>query len=91
MSVDPITGQAKWEFFTGGESATTCCVGPDGTISTGAGDMVYAVKDDGTQKWVYDMGYEADDPVLDLDGTVYGGSVGGRLVALTPEGDLNGK
>lgn len=88
VSVDPSTGKANWEFSTGEDSATTCCVGPDGTIYTGAGKKVYAINADGTQKWVYDMGYEADDPVLDLDGTVYVGSVGGRLVALTAEGEL---
>ncbi|MBN2027643.1 MAG: PQQ-like beta-propeller repeat protein [Actinobacteria bacterium] len=87
-SVDAESGGIKWEFSTGGERATSCCIAGDGTVYTSAGSNIYALTPEGSQKWSYDVGGEADEPAVDLDGTVYAGSVGGRLVALSGDGAL---
>lgn len=88
VSIDAQSGAALWEFSTAGESATACCVAEDGTIYFGAGTRIHALTPEGSEKWSYELGYKADEPVADLDGTVYAGSVGGKLVALNPDGTL---
>ena len=88
VSVDADSGGLNWEFSTGSSRATSCCVYDDGTVYTGAGNRVYALSAEGSEKWSFDVGNEVDEPVVDRDGTVYAGSVGGRLVALSADGEL---
>ncbi|MFH1149000.1 MAG: PQQ-binding-like beta-propeller repeat protein [Actinomycetota bacterium] len=88
VAVKPSDGTVSWEFSTGGARATTCCVGPDGTVYVGAGTGIFALGPDGTRKWSYDLGSTADEPSVGPDGRVYAGSVGGRLVCLSRGGKL---
>lgn len=87
-AVKPSDGTLAWEFSTGGAKATTCCVGPDGTVYVGAGTGVFALDTKGTSKWSYDMGSTADEPSVGPDGRVCVGSVGGKLVCLSKSGKL---
>ena len=88
VSVIPEGGTLAWEFPTGAGNASTCCVGDDGTIYASAGNSVYSLSSKGIEKWSYDLGSEADEPALGKDGTVYVGSISGRLVALDKNGKL---
>ncbi|MDI6830407.1 MAG: PQQ-binding-like beta-propeller repeat protein [Actinomycetota bacterium] len=88
ISVDPESGGIDWEYPTGGERATSCCVAGDGTIYCGVGSRVVALYPEGSQKWSYEIGGTVDMPAVDLDGTVYAGSTAGKLVALTATGEL---
>lgn len=87
ISVDPASGGLNWEYPVGGDSATTCDMGPDGTVYFSAGNSIHALSPGGDEKWSYDLGNEADGPSVGTD-AIYAGSVGGKLVALSPQGEM---
>lgn len=88
VCIDQKSGSQVWEFPTGESDATTCRVKDDGTIIISAGNGVYCLTSKGKQKWSYDMGSAADEPSVGSDGTVYAGSISGKLVALSADGKL---
>jgi outer membrane protein assembly factor BamB len=63
-------------------------IGRDGTVYIGAGDnILYAVKPDGSQKWIFDALSPIDcTPAIGADGTIYVGTDAGKLYALKPDG-----
>ncbi|MHC9541454.1 MAG: PQQ-binding-like beta-propeller repeat protein [Vulcanimicrobiota bacterium] len=84
-----ITGRKIWEFKTEGVERShsyggqdEVCIGPDGTIYVGNSGTLYAVKD-GKEKWRYfTEGTIESSPDIDEDGTVYVGSMDGRISAI---------
>ncbi|MHB8894081.1 MAG: outer membrane protein assembly factor BamB family protein [Candidatus Geothermincolia bacterium] len=90
VSIKAGDGSVAWEAPVSGSPVTSCRVADDGTIYAGAGNAVVALSSSGKQKWSYDLGSTADDPALSADGgTVYVGSTGGRMIALSKNGTLN--
>lgn len=69
---------------------TTPAIAPDGTIYVASGfGSFYAVRPDGTQKWVLSIGSLPpfnNAPVIVPDGTLYIGNSTGQVVAINPNG-----
>ena len=90
----PNNGTMKWRVNTKYGSSNNPSIGPDGTIYI-AHDDLYAVKPDGTVKWIFPLGDERDcsfaAPAISADGTIYiganiGNGVGGELIVVNPDG-----
>ena len=80
-------GSLKWNYFAGcGQTAPT--IGGDGTIYFGSDwcGAIHALKPNGTGKWTYSniFDYARTAPVIDADGNLYAGLLGG------PEGTDQG-
>ena len=89
-------GKPKWSFFKGGffdEIASFVAhptLGVNGDIYFGTNDYVYAVKQDGSEKWKVEIGWTESSPSIAPDGTVYIGTAGlfltkTRFYAFDPE------
>ena len=80
------TGVIDWVYQgTGGWTASTPAVGPDGTLYLGSGDTgLYAINGrTGTLKWRYATGSQiVSSPVIGGDGTVYFGSNDNNVYAV---------
>ncbi len=76
FALNPNDGSKKWAFTEGGASSAPA-VGADGNIYYASGANFFAVKPDGTRKWVCPtpagniVSYSA--PVIAPDGTIYVG------------------
>ncbi|WP_321506272.1 PKD domain-containing protein [uncultured Methanoregula sp.] len=72
----------KWA-FSASTFKTSPAIGADGTIYIGSDDYnVYAIKPDGTQKWVYPTGNAVQSGfAFGPDGTLYVGGTDGKLYA----------
>ena len=97
-----IDGAQRWAFSTlssatAGDVISSPSVGPDGTIYLGvevgsstsatSSGRLFAVKPDGTQRWVFTTPDWVDSaPAVAADGTVYFGCWDGNLYALRPDG-----
>lgn len=81
-ALSPTNGNVLWSYFTGGATYGSPTIGPDGTIYIGSAadgsnlraNNVYAIKPDGTLKWVWHSHstcWFETSPALGPDGTVY--------------------
>jgi outer membrane protein assembly factor BamB len=93
-----LAGNLKWGFATPANTGLSSpALGPDGTVYVGASyvyippsdvSQLYAVKPDGTKKWVFTTGGTyISSPALGPDGTVYVASSDGKLYAVDPGGN----
>ena len=76
-------GEQKWSCAIGGESDPA--LGIDGTVYVGS-DQLYAIKPDGSLKWIYTTGSAVSAPSIAEDNTIYIGS--DQLYAINPDGSL---
>lgn len=87
VAVDP-SGNLKWAYAF--DSYSSPAIGPDGTIYVRTGDnKLYAIRPDGTQKWVFPLGGWVSVnscPAIGADGTVYVGAADNKLYAIKPNG-----
>jgi outer membrane protein assembly factor BamB len=84
-------GAGEWQFLTGGEIESSAAVDPDdGTIYIGSDDSyVWAINPNGTKKWRFRTnGNVESSPIIDVDGTVYIGSLDGNVYALKTDARL---
>lgn len=95
-------GALRWSFTTlssatTGNIVSSPSVGPDGTVYIGVevgsstsatpSGRLFAVKPDGTQRWVFTTPDWVDSaPAIGGDGTIYFGCWDGNLYALRPDG-----
>jgi len=77
-------GTMKWEYDTGSITLySSPVIGGDGTIFIGSGNNVVAANPNGTLKCSYATGDSVHSSLaIDIDGTVYVGSLDGKLYAL---------
>jgi outer membrane protein assembly factor BamB len=96
FAFDP-DGTLKWQTLVSEDRGvpyepgfvTSAAVAPEGVIYVGTDYQVKALYSDGTVKWTYSTGtYETTPPAVAFDGTVYVGSDGDKLLALSPKGSL---
>ena len=78
-------GHIKWG--SGLRVLTGPVVAADSTIYVG-GDNFYALRPDGTVKWVFDAYCTEIRPLIGIDGTIYIKDIQGTIYALTPDGNL---
>ncbi|MBM3148917.1 MAG: hypothetical protein FJZ88_02670, partial [Chloroflexi bacterium] len=93
---DNVTNAVKkWHFGTGWSITSSPAIGSDGTIYVGcsaaAGFLytLFAMNPDGSLKWAYDTGSDAEtcSPAIGSDGTIYiGNGFGGRVWAISDNG-----
>ncbi|MEK8020044.1 MAG: PQQ-binding-like beta-propeller repeat protein, partial [Candidatus Parabeggiatoa sp.] len=81
-----VDGNIRWEYVANAISAPA--VGSDGTIYFGSKDKyLYALAQDGTLKWQFDVGYEIySPPTLASDNSIYFSSFGSKFYALNTDG-----
>jgi outer membrane protein assembly factor BamB len=96
FAFDP-DGTLKWQTLVSEDRGvpyepgfvTALAVAPDSMIYVGTDYQVKALYSDGTVKWTYSTGaYETTSPAVAFDGTVYIGSDGDKLLALSSKGTL---
>jgi outer membrane protein assembly factor BamB len=80
-------GTEKWLLTIPSDGfESSASIGADGTIYVGSNnDNLYAVNSDGTLKWMFTTGGDAEifgSPAIGADGTIYVGSNDGRLYAV---------
>lgn len=82
-------GRTNWVAALGAPTYSSPIIGPDGTIYIGAdSSRVYAIDRFGRTKWTFSAnGMVESSAAVSVDGsTIYIGSLGGYLYALTPSG-----
>jgi len=85
-------GKVKWFFDFGGSAAnfqeSNPAIGPDGTVYVAFGTKIYAVRPDGSQRWVFPAAGILSDVALAADGSViYAASASGYLCAMKLDGN----
>ena len=87
-------GSPKWKYKLKYGTETNPSIGPDGTIYVGD-DKLYAVNQDGTLKWTFDLGLDRhihqSSPAISADGTIFVGTIigegaGGEIIAINSDG-----
>jgi len=84
----PTTPEEKWHFFISNtEGSSSPAIAVDGTIYVGslAGQCLYAINPDGTEKWHFDCDWIRSSPCIDENGIIYVGA-GTKLYAVYPDG-----
>lgn len=92
LEINPL----KWEFFMDKPIYySTPAIDDNGTIYVGTGvylgttsGSLYAVNPDGSQKWKYDLDFNATTPVIGGDGTIYIMDTKNVLYAFNAAGSL---
>gem|GEM_PF-754876 len=81
-------GLKKWEFNTIGSIYSTPAIGADGTAYVGCRNMLYALNQNGTEKWKLPFAeYSCPTSVIvDSQGTIYVGLESGEFHAINPNG-----
>jgi hypothetical protein len=89
MYVLDKSGRLLWTYATGGEIASSACIGEGGVIYFGSRDnRLYALRQDGVRKWHFSTAGDVDSsPALDAGGSVIVGSGDGHLYAVSPDGE----
>ncbi len=83
-AIDPSGTSARWEFATYLNFDSTPLVDADGVIYITSGGLFHAVNPDGRAKWTTPARVGGPGPLsLGADGTLYIGSQGGSLFAVT--------
>ncbi|BDU51565.1 outer membrane protein assembly factor BamB family protein [Haliovirga abyssi] len=78
-------GDKVWEFNSGTAMYSSPATGNNGVIYIGSNDdNLYAINQDGTEKWECKLDYDAGTPAVGSDGTIYGGSKKETLYAIDP-------
>ncbi|GAB6172979.1 hypothetical protein JCM15765_24570 [Paradesulfitobacterium aromaticivorans] len=85
-------GAKKWSFATNGLwMKASPAIGADGTIYTASSNdsKVFAIDKSGSKKWEFQLNGDYIDttPSIGADGTIYVSSNGGKVYALTPQGN----
>ncbi len=86
----PATVKIGWRVKVGGPVAAQVTASPDERtlyVSTLAGSLIALSREDGTKRWSVELGdrvYSA--PLIHEDGTIYVGTDGKKLIALSPQG-----
>ena len=79
-------------FATGAAIFSSPAIAPDGTVYIGSGLDVFslfALKPDGTQKWVFTTGgWILSSPVIGADGTIFVNPLDDDFYAINPDGTL---
>lgn len=83
-------GTPSWTYGTGSASASTPCIGADGTVYVGSlSGYVCAINSNGSQRWKRNVGTAVDaSPAIAADGTIYAGTRAGKLYVLKPDGTV---
>jgi uncharacterized repeat protein (TIGR01451 family) len=84
----PQTNTTKWTYQTGvkgTQSYSSPVIGPDGTVYVGSNNGgLYAIKSNGTLKWIANIGTLYGAPAIGADGTIYAGA-DSSLYAINPQ------
>jgi len=87
-------GTEKWKYHTEWGASGGIAIGEDGTVYVGT-ENVYAIwPDNGTTRWVFNLGSNGwvgeSSPAISADGTIYIGTHldggGGDIIAINPDG-----
>ena len=89
VSAPESNGSIKWKFEVDGDyMGFRPTIGPDGTIYFQDVDgHLYALRSDGSVKWIFQGGYPAGPVAVGADNTTYIAS-GGTIQAISPAGTL---
>jgi outer membrane protein assembly factor BamB len=83
-----------WKYSAEGISSSAPVVAPNGNIIVGSSDgLLYAIREDGTLNWYYDIGKASIDgsPVVSTNGTIFFGATDTYLYALNSNGSFKWK
>jgi len=90
-AVNPDDGTKKWE-YKAGDVVNTPVVGPDGTIYFESYKNLYAIRPNGTKKWILPIQPALTDnvvPAIGSEGTIYVSSAyNSKLYAVNPDGTI---
>lgn len=84
----PTNPEEKWHFeISNTEGQSSPAIAQDGTIYVGsiAGQCLYAINPDGTEKWRFNCDFIRSSPCIDQNGVIYVGA-GFKLYGINPDG-----
>ncbi|KRE99395.1 hypothetical protein ASG89_27945 [Paenibacillus sp. Soil766] len=87
-ALNPVDGTEIWWLDMEVKAQAKLVLGPDDTIYATMGtNSLYAIKPNGTKKWIFPTGGLATStPTIGLDGTIYVGADDHKLYAVSPVG-----
>jgi len=95
-TTEALTGEERllWKYSAEGISTSSPIVAPNGDIIVGSSyGFLYALDQNGTLNWIYDIGKAAIDgsPVVSSNGTIFFGATDTYFYAVTSSGTLKWK
>jgi outer membrane protein assembly factor BamB len=90
FALDPADGSTRWRVRAEGDADGPVTLAPDGTIHFAAGPHVYALAPGGEVRWRFEARgpFLLSSPAVDVDGTVYAGSIDDRVYAVAADGRM---
>jgi outer membrane protein assembly factor BamB len=70
-ALSPLDGSTKWALDIGSNRGSAPVVGADGVLYVSLGQMLYALRPNGTQLWTFDVGAACGTPAIGAGGTTY--------------------